>query len=182
MSGFLDRLWSRAPAAPATAAEPADLFPCALAIVLVHEGGAKVTNDPADPGGLTKYGISKRANPDLDIANLTEAQAGAIYRERYWTPCRCGEMPWPVALVVFDCAVNMGVGRAARLLQMALRVPADGAIGPKTLAALASADALAVAREIQAQRIMAYVALPGWGRFGLGWTRRAMSVMADAAG
>jgi len=40
--------------------------------VLRREGGAKLTKDPDDPGGVTKYGISKRSNPDVDVENLTE--------------------------------------------------------------------------------------------------------------
>ena len=50
--------------------------------VLKHEGG--YVNDPSDPGGETKYGISKRAFPDLDIKNLTEEQAILIYYDEYW--------------------------------------------------------------------------------------------------
>lgn len=155
-----------------------DDFARAFAAVLGHEGG--YVNDPHDPGGETKFGISKRSYPAEDIARLTIERAQAIYRRDYWDSCRCGEMSWPVALVVFDCAVNQGQLRARRFLQLALRVGVDGVLGPRTMAALVKADAVVVAAEIQAQRMLAYAALPGWGRYGLGWSRRAFAVMVQA--
>ena len=63
-----------------------NLFDRALAAVLDWEGA--VTNDAADPGGLTKYGISQRAYPSLDIASLTVEQAAVIYHQDYWLPMR----------------------------------------------------------------------------------------------
>src|SRR5690606_28008981 len=52
-------------------------FRRAVEVVLKHEGG--YVNNPSDPGGETKYGISKRSYPELDIANLTQEDAIAIY-------------------------------------------------------------------------------------------------------
>lgn len=164
---------------PLTRDTQTDHFPRAVAIILRHEGGHVL--DPADPGGETKYGISQRAYPDIKIATLTEDVAKGIYKRDYWTPLRCGEMPWPVAICVFDAGVNQGVGRAARFLQEAVRVPADGRIGPVTLAAVQRRDPIPLAQEIQAARILHYASLPGWGRFGRGWARRAMDVMVQAA-
>lgn len=73
------------------------------------EGGAKITRDPSDPGGTTRYGISQRAHPDLDIENLTEEQAKDIAHEEYWKPAQCDIYLWPMDLVMFDTAFNMGV-------------------------------------------------------------------------
>ena len=50
--------------------------------VLEHEGG--YVNDPKDLGGETKYGITKRFYPDVDIKNLTKEQAKTIYHTDYW--------------------------------------------------------------------------------------------------
>jgi lysozyme family protein len=91
-------------------------FPRALQFVLKWEGST-YSNDPADPGGETRWGISRRAYPDLDIANLTEPQAVAIYQRDYWTPAGCDDLPWPLDMIVMDTAVNMGTGRAKVLLQ-----------------------------------------------------------------
>ena len=89
-------------------------FPRALGIVLRFEGG--YVNHPKDPGGETKYGISKRAYPHLDIKTLTKAAAGEIYRKDYWEPLRCDELAWPLNLVHFDAGVNHGKGQARKFL------------------------------------------------------------------
>jgi lysozyme family protein len=118
-----------------------DPFEIAMSFVLPHEGG--YSNDPNDPGGETKYGISKRAFPNLDIANLTEAQARDIYRQKYWDKLWLGQVPPAVALVVMDTAVNTGLPTASLLLQKAFNALAldqplqeDGWLGPLTRTAL----------------------------------------------
>lgn len=88
-------------------------FDRAVAFVLAQEGG--YVANPADPGGATKYGISQRSYPGRDIAALTEADARAIYYVDYWVPI-AASLPMPLALVVFDTAVNMGRGAADVLL------------------------------------------------------------------
>ena len=59
-----------------------------IAKVIEREGGERLVNDPDDPGGLTKWGISKRAHPDEDIANLTLDDAIRIYQDKYWKPSK----------------------------------------------------------------------------------------------
>ena len=153
-------------------------FDDALRVVLLHEGGATVTDDPRDPGGLTKYGISQRAFPDLDIRALTEADAGAIYRARYWDAVKCDSLPASLRLVMFDMAVNMGVGKAATLLQKAVGVAQDGVIGPNTIRA---AERLpdAVAR-LSAERALAYSGMRGFDVYGRGWLRRCFITALEA--
>lgn len=87
-------------------------FERAFFFVMKWEGGAEMTNDPADPGGLTKYGIAQRSHPGLDVASLTEQQAMAIYRTEYWQGSGADALPWPLNLTHFDFAVNAGVGQA----------------------------------------------------------------------
>lgn len=70
------------------------------------------TNDPDDPGGETKWGISKKAHPDLDIETLTLPEALDIYWNEYWQPAGCEDMELPMAVAVFDTAVNCGVSKA----------------------------------------------------------------------
>jgi lysozyme family protein len=89
---------------------PADKFALAVEFVLSREGG--YVNDPQDPGGETKCGISKRSYPTLDIANMTKQQAIAIYKRDFWDRCHCDAYDYPLALAVFDTAVNCGVGKA----------------------------------------------------------------------
>src|SRR4030043_1081564 len=83
-------------------------------IVIGLEGG--YSDNPADPGGETKYGISKRSFPDLDIANLTLEQAKEIYLVEYWGKAGCDELVSPLNIYLFDAAVNIGVGTARALL------------------------------------------------------------------
>ena len=99
--------------------------------VLEHEGG--YVNDPTDNGGETNFGISKRAYPNLDIKNLTRDEAKAIYKRDYWDANKCNLLPTGLDYVVFDMAINAGGNRAAKILQEAAGVTADGIIGPQTL-------------------------------------------------
>lgn len=80
-----------------------------LKFVLDHEGG--YSNNPNDLGGETKWGISKRAHPNLDIKNLTPEQALAIYKSEYWEPIGGDNLPYPYCVVAFDTAVTSGVHR-----------------------------------------------------------------------
>jgi len=75
-------------------------------ITLGFEGG--YVNNPNDKGGETKYGISKKAYPDLDIANLTIEQAKEIYKRDYWDRCKCAFIPDALSMALFDFAVNSG--------------------------------------------------------------------------
>jgi hypothetical protein len=94
-----------------------DDFDRCVAIVVALEGGDKVV---VDSGGVTKYGISSRAHPTVDVRNLTLEQAKEIYRTEYWEETGCDGEGWPMNLVIFDCAVNQGVGEAKRVAAEAL--------------------------------------------------------------
>lgn len=92
-----------------------DNFDKALAFVLKWEGG--YSNDPDDPGGETNFGIDKRSHPNIDVKNLTIDQAREIYKTEYWFNCDCQRKEWPLDIIVFDTAVNMGQKRAGILYQ-----------------------------------------------------------------
>ncbi len=85
-------------------------FEKAMGFVGLHEWGNHAnggyTNDPVDTGGETKYGISKRAHPDVDIANLTLEDALAIYRRDYWDFYRLDSFPSPLCIAMFDAYVQ----------------------------------------------------------------------------
>ena len=118
-----------------------DLFEQAAKYTFEEEG---VSSDhPDDRGGKTKYGISQRAFPDLDIENLTQDEAKQIFREKYWEGPGFDRIPDDVlAVKTFDHGVNLGPGAAGKLLQRALNdvspteepLVTDGKIGPKSLA------------------------------------------------
>lgn len=138
--------------------------------VISHEGG--YVNNPKDPGGETKFGISKRAYPDIDIANLTLDRAKAIYLRDYWQRARCDELPPSIAYLVFDCAVNSGIGQSIRFLQRAVGVADDGVIGPMTIAAVNRLDAESIGGRFLGQRLEFMTKLTTWDMFGKGWSRR----------
>lgn len=82
--------------------------------ILQKEGG--YANDKVDRGGKTKFGISQKAYPDVDISKLTLPQAVAIYKRDYWDKIGGDKLPESVALNAFDAAVNQGVGFAKSAL------------------------------------------------------------------
>lgn len=86
------------------------------------EGG--YVNDPKDPGGETKFGISKRAFPGEDIKNLTRERAEVLYYQHYWLPYT-GGIDWPLNLCVFDCAVNQGGSKARKYLSITQQAKGD---------------------------------------------------------
>jgi lysozyme family protein len=160
-------------------------FPIAVALVIELEGGDKLISDPHDPGGLTKYGISAKANPDLDVRNLTRIQAEEIYRARYWVPLHGDEMPGPLALVLFDAAVNVGIDPAIQMLQIALGVRNDGILGPETLAAARRAVVVESVLQLTCRRVEYYQRIvenrPASLRYLRGWWLRCLRVLVHAS-
>jgi lysozyme family protein len=145
-------------------------FERAFEQVVGHEGG--YVDHPSDPGGETRFGISKRAYPGEDIASMTLDRARLLYRRDYWYPIRGDALPEAVAIQVFDAAVNHGVRTAVRMMQRALGVEDDGVIGPVTLIAMGRADDRQFVARFNAERLLFYTDLPTWGAFGKGWARR----------
>lgn len=65
-----------------------------------------------DTGGLTKFGISQKAHPDVDVANLTQEKAAAILKSDYWDKIGGDALPANVQHTAMDAAVNQGVDKA----------------------------------------------------------------------
>ena len=160
-------------------------FALAHAFTAHWEGG--LVEHPADPGGITRYGVSFRWVQDLadearqrclrqarrcpscslrgtsrcqafaldmdmdgdidadDIRACTREQAAALFKTQFWDALSCQDLPLPLAVVLYDGAVNMGPARAVRQLQQALNLVGeahldhftpleeDGLMGPLTL-------------------------------------------------
>jgi lysozyme family protein len=110
-----------------------------IEIIFKNEGG--LSNLANDKGGLTKYGISKTAYPNLDIKNLTNEQAKNIYHTDYYNRLKIDQIQNELlALHVFDFGVNAGLMRSTITLQNVAMVKADGLIGEKTLLEVNSKD------------------------------------------
>ncbi len=134
-------------------------FEDAFAIVVGLEGG--YVADPKDPGGETKYGISKRQYPKEDIANLTLDRAKFLYRRDYWDAHELDEVEYGKALLVFDCAVHGG--------------------NPQRWYSMYGGEPLMqFATDFQAERLLYLASLPGWITYGRGWTRRVLTIFAAA--
>jgi uncharacterized protein (TIGR02594 family) len=174
--------------------EPAG-FAWSLARILEFEGG--FTDDPFDPGGPTNKGVTlavyaafkkvgldnqSRERLKADLRRISDADVRRIYEERYWRPARCPDLPPPLAHFHFDCAVNQGVGGAARMLQAALGVAIDGEIGPLTLAAATTRPASATLERYADIRRERYRRLKHFWRFGRGWLARVDKALAQARG
>lgn len=163
-------------------------FSEAVAFTLSQEGGH--SNHPQDPGGETIHGISRRAHPGAwEQGPPTMEQARAIYRRHYWEPLRCDEMPWPIALSLFDSAVNCGKRRAVQMLQQAVnderspvlwQLAVDGVLGPLTMQELlfVRQDTL-VAYRMLTHRLRLYARLarrPQGRAFVRGWMLRLVAL------
>lgn len=161
-------------------------FAAALAEILRQEGG--YAEHPADPGGPTMLGITQatlaswRGRPvsAAEVRALDKAEAGEIYRARYWTPIRGDDLPDGLDLAIFDFAVNSGPSRAVRLLQKLLKVSEDGRLGPITLQAMQMRDRPALIAEYCEARRNFLRGLATWPVFGAGWSRRVETIEAAA--
>ena len=137
--------------------------------LISHEGG--YVNNPNDPGGETKFGISKRSYPNLNIAKLDIDTARAIYRADFWD--LLGENAHPaIRFQAFDFAVNSGITTALRKLQSAIGVADDGHFGPVSRKVLAAMPVSVVLINYSAERLDFLSRLTTWVTFGRGWARR----------
>lgn len=162
--------------------------------VIGHEAGFQ--NNPKDRGNWTsgiigqgelrgtKYGISAMSYPDLDIKNLTLAEAKAIYKRDFWDLCRGDSLPSEVAFNVFDGAINSGVTRSIKWLQEAVGSVPDGIIGPKTIkAAVAMPQNRLILRfNIARGTSLTKMNETKWSEFGRGLVNRILSNLKNIVG
>ena len=161
-------------------------FPASLALVLQSEGG--FVNHKFDPGGVTNLGVTrnvwrdwvKRDVDETEMHSLTPELVTPLYKARYWDACRCDDLPRGVDYAVFDSAVNMGPFRAAKLLQTALGVTADGVIGRATIAAATAADPAELLDAFSQGKEEFYKSLSTFSTFGKGWLNRVTHVQDTA--
>lgn len=157
-------------------------FRKALEHTLAEEGG--FVNHPRDPGGMTNLGVTKAVweewvgHPvdEKAMRALTVADVEPLYKRRYWDRVRGDDLPDGVDLIVFDTAVNSGPGRAIKFLQGCVGVDVDGALGPKTLAAVRAADSQKLVEDYAKRRLSFLADLPTWDVFGKGWSGRVARV------
>ena len=156
-----------------------------------HEGG--YSTDRRDPGNWTggrvgvgtlkgtKFGLAANTYPNLDIKNLTLSQAKEIYKKDWWDKLGADGMHSAIVFQLWDFAINAGKSRAIKELQQAVGVPADGIIGPQTLAAVNSHDLNDVILSLTAERLKFYTSLSTFKTYGKGWTNRVADNLKYAA-
>lgn len=163
----------------------------AIALVIYLEGG--LVENPADPGGRTNMGVTQRyldarraaavgapmwSRLPCKVDDLTVAQVTGLYQTDQWRAVRGDDIPAPLALLAFDAAVNQGPGHAVSMLQEAVKLPADGIMGPATILRVNAAAPLVLAQEYAARRAARYAG--GKDQFKLGWMRRLFAVYTAA--
>ncbi|MDE2105383.1 MAG: hypothetical protein KGL39_49610 [Patescibacteria group bacterium] len=156
-----------------------DYFPDALAIVFPEEG--PYSNTSGDAGGQTKWGVAHNMHPEITDAQWavwTKADSEIVLRKQYWDAHRCGEMPWPWALAVFDGVVNQG-GIAIKYAQEALGISADGIVGMDTLDSIEQASNENF-HTFLALRLLAYTKDGGFNVDGKGWFKRVINIAMAA--
>lgn len=145
-------------------------FDQAFEKLIGHEGG--YVCNPADPGGETRYGISKRSYPLEDIKGMTLDRAKEIYRRDFWDKCQADELADEVRFDVFDAAVNSGVKQSIKWLQRAVNTTDDGVLGPATMAACRVLPGYVQHARFNGHRLQFMASLPTWTTFGRGWAIR----------
>jgi lysozyme family protein len=158
----------------------------AEADALVVEIEKMHANNPLDPGGDTWWGVSRLYHPDEEPWPPSEERTREIRRAEYWDALGCNDMPWSVALSVYDFAILQGAHTAALVLQHVVGVAPDGRIGPRTLGAVARRDLVPLLHELYAQRTLQLAQSHNWGTFGHGWMVRLFQMhtlaMEEAVG
>ena len=146
-----------------------------------NEGG--YSDNPADPGGETMWGITKRVAQANgypgDMMDLPQATAKTIAKSEYWDKYMCDQFAPRIGFQVFDAAYNGG--HPAQWLQQAAGVTPDGMIGAQTIAAVRSCDPLKIILRFDAYRIQYLDRLQSWPSFGSGWMNRIAANLLRAA-
>ena len=165
-----------------------DNFDTCFNLMLAHEGG--YVDHPKDPGGRTNLGVTQRVweewmgRPvtEKEMRALTPTMVKPLYKRKYWNVCRADDLVPGVDYVVFDCAVNSGVGRAIKLLQTCVGATPDGGYGSITAALVkeAESDPQRLIELYCAKRLDFLQSLKTFETFGKGWSRRVSEVKDDA--
>jgi lysozyme family protein len=167
-----------------------DNFDASFERVIKSEGG--YVNDPADRGGETNLGVTigawgaylDRSIQPGEMKALTKETVKPFYRAMYWDKVKGDDLPIGVDYVVFDFAVNAGVGRAAKFLQRAVGAVDDGVIGSGTLGKVAVTNKQRLLASFADQKQRFYQGLattnPSQQKFLKGWLARVDHVQSAA--
>ena len=158
----------------------------AFKLMLASEGG--YVNHPSDPGGMTNLGVTKRVweewvgreSNEKEMRSLTPEMVEPLYKRKFWDACKCDDLPSGIDYLVFDFAVNAGVGRSAKILQTAVGATPDGGIGPMTLASVNAIPEAELIEKFSQAKEDFYRSLNTFETFGKGWLNRVAAVKVKA--
>ena len=159
----------------------------AFELMLASEGG--FSNHPSDPGGMTNLGVTKatwenwvgRKSDEAEMRGLTPEKVEPLYKKKYWDAVRGDELPAGISYLLFDFAVNAGVGRSIKTLQTAVGVTPDGGFGPMTMAAVQAVEPNELIERFSQAKEDFYRSLTTFATFGKGWLNRVADVKVKAS-
>jgi lysozyme family protein len=155
-------------------------------LVIVNEGG--YVDNKLDPGGATNWGctqavwegyIGHKVSVD-DMKALTKEDVKPLYKKRYWDAIHGDAIPSGLDYCIFDCAINSGVNRSAKIIQEIVGVFADGAIGNNTVSAITQLNPVTAINEFCDKRQAFLESLKTFPVFGKGWSKRVSEVRIRA--
>ena len=158
----------------------------AFKLMLVSEGG--YIHHPSDPGGRTNLGVTQatwenwvgRKSDEAEMRGLTPEKVEPLYKKKYWDAVRGDELPAGISYLLFDFAVNAGVGRSIKTLQTAVGVTPDGGFGSITMAAVLAVDPVELIERFSQAKEDFYRSLTTFSTFGTGWLNRVADVKQHA--
>lgn len=154
------------------------------------EGG--YSNVPGDPGGATMRGLTQasydayrrsKGESVQGVWRVTSAEIEDIFKNEYWAPARCSDLPVGLDVIQFDEAINSGPRKATELLQQSLGLDPDGWFGPETLAKIKGLSLFsqrALIQRVCARRVAYWESLTNERKFLHGWLDRGKDVEAKA--
>jgi len=163
-------------------------FEKSLELVLQHEGG--YINHPSDPGGMTNLGVTQRVWEDYvghkvdeaTMRSLTKEMVSPLYRKQYWDAVHGDQLPSGADYLAFDFSVNAGAFRCIKTIQRALKITADGIIGPVTVKAIQDTNAEEFINNFTDAKESFYKSLANFPTFGRGWFNRVAESKRIAEG
>jgi len=159
-------------------------FKKCLELVLKSEGGW--VNNPKDPGGETNLGVTKKVWEEWvghevkTMKDLTPEDVAPMYQAKYFMACYANQLPVGIDYMAFDAAVNMGPGRAVKLLQECLGCVPDGTIGPRTMQLIDQKKPEDIVDLYSKRKTSFYESLATFATFGKGWLKRVEDVKFNA--
>jgi lysozyme family protein len=163
-------------------------------LMLGSEGG--FSDDPRDNGnklpdgrpgstmlGVTQYNWEHWTGHQVtheQMKKLKPEDVKPFYKKKFWDACRCNDLPDGIDYLVFDFAVNAGVGRSAKTLQSVVGTTPDGAIGSLTLAAVNKFSYQELIDGFSDEKEAFYRSLDNFDVYGEGWLNRVAAVKIKA--